>query len=177
MTLVLLGALKLIGQQFAWLAFVVAGLAELVALLQPADRENQDTPSLLTAENVRTQDRGYDRALRRLRAGGTVRYEDIEIKLLGDSVVCQTRPEQPLKQDEHVARGELERARNRWESLCRAAPDLDALGRGKEMRLVLLDPKSSRHRILAAFEEGTFRWAGREPERKKEGGREPTRPS
>ena len=160
LVLVILGTLRVVGQQFAWVAFVVAGLAELVSLLQPAtDPQSRGSPIELTPEMVRTQDRGYGRALRFLRSGGRVTYLEHELQLQGETVAWRTRPSQSLQQDERIALGELDRSGREFESLRRAAAEIDALCREKTVRLILLDPKRKDPSVLCTLENGTFRWA------------------
>lgn len=158
--IVLLGKLHVIGPRFAWMALLVAGLAELVSAMRPASkRTTHEAPVELSYDMIRTQDRTYERAVGRLRRGGRVRYEAIEVQILGDTVICGTQPQHPLKQDERLARRELERARMQFEALCRASAEIDALRRGKLLRLVLFDAKKTKFRTLCMLENGKFYWA------------------
>jgi hypothetical protein len=167
--LVLLGSLGVIGRELAWVAFLVAGLAELVALLQPATAAvNSEKSVELTAEMVRTQDRGYDRAVRRLRSGGRIRYEQVELQIQSDRLFCRGPASRSVNQDERLARQELERLREQLNSLCRKAPELDVLRRDKRLRLTLLDPKKLDSKkkdptSICALEDGHFRWTSHPP--------------
>ncbi|MCO6457981.1 MAG: hypothetical protein J5I93_21975 [Pirellulaceae bacterium] len=162
--IILLGSLGIVGRNFAGLAFLIATVAEVVSLIRKSSQQQQPVqaaaaPVPLTAEMIRTQDRGYDRACRQFKSGWPVRYEEIELQLVGSEATCRlTLEQQPPAADETAARRELQRAQAQLAALVRLAPDFDSLLRDRQVTFVLCQAVAGRAVPVCTLTNGTLSW-------------------